>query len=66
MRAFKHPCSNAVFLRGTQEHPEVKKVSDIARIAGEAWRAMAPDDKARFVHLSATEKVRFQSLHPHA
>ncbi len=40
-----------------QERPEVNKVCEIARFAGEAWRALAPEHKSRFEQLSATEKV---------
>lgn len=45
-----------------QDNPEVKKVSAIARMAGEAWRAMSPENKSRFEQQSATEKVRRRVL----
>lgn len=40
-----------------KEHPESKKVADVARAAGERWRAMSNEDKAAYERLSSESKV---------
>jgi hypothetical protein len=40
-----------------QDNPEVTKVSDMARHAGEAWRAIHPDKRAEYEKMSADNKV---------
>jgi hypothetical protein len=40
-----------------QENPEVTKVSDMARYAGEAWRAIAPEKRSEYEKMSADNKV---------
>ena len=40
-----------------QDNPEVTKVSDMARHAGEAWRAIQPDKRAEYEKMSADNKV---------
>lgn len=49
----------------SQDHPQVTKVADMARAAGEAWRAISPEAKAVYEAKSAENKVDLL-LPPHA
>lgn len=40
-----------------QTNPEVTKVSDVARYAGEAWRAITPEVKDQYETKSTENKV---------
>ncbi|GMH33865.1 hypothetical protein BSKO_01699 [Bryopsis sp. KO-2023] len=41
------------------EHPESRKVSDVAKAAGERWRAMSEEDKRPFEDLSTESKALY-------
>lgn len=47
-----------------QEHPQVTKVSDMARHAGEAWRNISPHEKEQYEAMSTANKVGAASC-PH-
>lgn len=41
------------------QHPENRKVADVAKAAGERWRAMSDAEKARYEELSTESKAQY-------
>lgn len=56
--------ADALLCTSLQDNPEVTKVSDMARHAGEAWRAIQPDKRAEYEKMSADNKVPRLLLRP--
>lgn len=42
-----------------QANPQVRKVSEMAQYAGQAWRGLPEDQKSHYQQLSAAEKTRY-------